>query len=67
MTKELMRYIPKEYKDQVSDIYEGEREWNEITKRWNTTIVVEWTDEEVNEYQNKSYMRMKLKEFGRYC
>ena len=65
MTKELMRYIPKEYKEQVSDIYEGEREWNEITQRWNTPIVVEWTDGEENIYQNKSYMKFKLKEIGR--
>ena len=61
----LMRYIPKEYKNEVADIYEGEREYNDVTKKWNTKIVVEWKDEEINTYQNASYMRFKLTEIGR--
>ena len=52
----LMRYIPKIYKDEVKNIYKGEKVWNEITKRWNTVIVVEWEDGETNEFQNASYM-----------
>lgn len=28
-------------------------------------IVVEWKDGAINEYQNASYMRAKLQEFGR--
>ena len=65
MTNKLMRYIPKEYKSQVADIYEAEKEWNEYTQRWNTLITVEWTDGEKNTYQNASYMRAKLIEVGR--
>ena len=65
MDKELMRYIPKEYKAQVENIYKAEREWNEYTQRWNQTITVEWTDGETNTYQNAGYMKNLLKEFGR--
>lgn len=65
MMNKLMRYIPKEYKNEVADIYEAEREWNEVTKRWNTKIRVEWADGEVNTYQNASYMKAKLTEVGR--
>ena len=60
-----MRYIPKIYKDEVKNIYKGEKVWNEITKRWNTVIVVEWEDGETNEFQNASYMFNVLKYFGR--
>lgn len=63
--KELMRYIPRSYKNEVEDIYKGEKVWNEITKRWNTMIVVEWKDGEINEYQNATYMFNVLKYFGR--
>ena len=62
---ELMRYIPKEYKNEVADIYKGEKEWNEYTQRWNTLIVVEWKDGETSTYQNAGYMKNLLKEFGR--
>lgn len=65
MTEKLMRYIPKEYKNQVEDIQLGEIEWNDFTKRWNQLIVVTWKDGEENTYQNASFMREKLKEFGR--
>ena len=65
MNNSLMTYIPKEYKKDVASISKGEKVWNEYTNRWNTTIVVEWKDGEVNEYQNASYMRNKLAEFGR--
>ena len=61
----LMRYIPKEYKNEVADIYEAGREWNEHTQRWNTLITVEWKDGIENTYQNASYMRAKLIEVGR--
>ncbi len=60
-----MRYIPRSYKNEVEDIYKGEKVWNEITKRWNTMIVVEWKDGEINEYQNTTYMFNVLKYFGR--
>lgn len=60
-----MRYIPRSYKNEVEDIYKGEKVWNEITKRWNTMIVVEWKDGEINEYQNATYMFNVLKYFGR--
>lgn len=65
MQNELMRYIPKIYKNEVEDIYKGEKVWNEYTNRWNTTIIVKWKDGEENEYQNASYMKEKLAEFGR--
>lgn len=61
----LMKYIPKEYKSQVSRIYKDERVWNDATKRWNTMITVEWTDGNVNTYQNATYMKNVLKDFGR--
>lgn len=63
--KELMRYIPKEYKNEVANIKKGEKVYNEYTNRWNITIIVEWKDGEINEYQNASYMKEKLEEFGR--
>lgn len=50
-----MRYIPRFYKNEVENIYKGEKVWNEITKRWNTMIVVEWKDGEINEYQNATF------------
>lgn len=61
----LMRYIPKIYKAEVESIREGNKVWNEHTKRWNTTIIVVWKDGEEDEYQNASYMRELLKDFGR--
>ena len=63
MANDLMRYIPKEYKALVTDIYEGENEWNDTTNRWNTTIIVEWENGEVSHFQNKSFMKDCLKEF----
>lgn len=63
--EQLMKYIPKIYKSEVASITKGENVWNEYTKRWNTTIVVEWKNGKINEYQNVSYMRALLTEFGR--
>lgn len=60
---DLMRYIPKEYKHLVQDIYESEREWNEYTNRWNTPVIVEWQNGESTIFQNKGFMRNALKEF----
>lgn len=62
---DLMRYIPREYKEEVESIEKGEKVWNEYTNRWNTTIIVRWKDGEINEYQNASYMKAKLVEVGR--
>jgi len=62
MANELMRYIPKEYKELVTNIYEGEKDWNDVTKKWNINIVVEWENGEVSSFQNKSYMRFALNE-----
>ena len=61
----LMRYIPKEYKNEVDNIYLGDREYNEVTKRWSNLIVVEWKDGEQSIYASAEFMRNKLKEFGR--
>lgn len=66
MENKLLRYIPKEYKNEVEDIRYGEVEWNEFTNRWNQLIVVTWKNGEEDTYQNATFMREKLKEFGRY-
>lgn len=66
MTKnDLMKYIPKEYKGEVADIRTGSKEWDEVTRHWATTVIVTWLDGEQNEYVNKTFMREKLKDFGR--
>lgn len=62
MNKELMRYIPKEFKALVVDIYEGEEEYNEITRRMQIPITVEWQNGEVSYFANKTWMRVNLKE-----
>lgn len=62
MNKELMKYIPKEYKALVVDIYEGEKEYNEYTNKWNTELVVEWVNGETSYFQNKSYAKFVLKD-----
>lgn len=63
--KKLMKYIPKQYKNEVENIQYGEKEFNEDTHRWNQLIVVTWKDGEETIFQNVSFMREKLKEFGR--
>lgn len=63
--KKLMRYIPKAYKNQVSKIRRLDREWNDVTGKWNYPIQVEWKDGEENTYQNSTYMQFKLSEIGR--
>ena len=65
MANDLMRYIPKEFKADVKDIRTGSKEWDEVTRHWATTVIVTWLDGEQNEYANKTFMREKLKEFGR--
>ena len=60
--QELLRFIPKEYKPFVTDIYEGKREYNEITKRWNVQLVVEWENGETSEFANKTFARECIKE-----
>jgi len=60
--KKLLAYIPKEFKPYVADIYEGEKEWNETTKRWNTELVVEWENGGVSYFASKTYARECLKE-----
>lgn len=62
MKESLMRYIPKEYKALVENIYEGEKEWNEVSKRWNVSIVVEWINGEISYFANKTFMKEVLKE-----
>lgn len=62
MKNELMRYIPREYKALVDDIYEGEKEWNDVTNKWNVTVIVEWQNGEVSSFQNKSFMKFSLNE-----
>lgn len=62
MNKNLMRYVPKEYKKLVTNISEGETEYNEITGRTAKTVIVEWENGETSIFQNASYMRQHLKE-----
>ncbi len=61
----LMKYIPKEYKNQVKAIYRSEKVWNTYTKRWNTMITVELEDGDIATYQNAMYMKEMLNAFGR--
>lgn len=66
MDKKLMKYIPKEYKAEVEDIYWGEKDFDDVVmERWYTPLVVEWKDGEVSRYASGAYARFKLKEFGR--
>ena len=64
----LMEYIPRLYRPYVTNIYRGEKEWNDVTQRWNQPVIVEWTvdgETEEEEFQNAAYMKELLKEFGR--
>lgn len=63
--KDLMRYIPKDFKKDVQDIRTGSKEWDEVTRHWGTTVIVTWSDGNQNEFANKTFMREHLKEFGR--
>ena len=63
----LIEYIPKHYRPYVTNIYRGEKEWNDITQRWNQPVIVEWTvEDEVEEetFANAAHMKSLLKEFG---
>lgn len=62
MEKDLMKYIPKEYRTLVENIHEGKKEFNDITRKWNVNIVVEWINGEVSIFQNKTWMKKVLKE-----
>ena len=61
--KELLKYIPKEFKDLVVDIYESDKEFNEFTGRWCTPLVVKWANGETSTFQNKSFAFSCLREF----
>ena len=63
MEKSLMKYIPKEFKSLVENIYEGDKQWNDTTKRWNVNVVVEWINGETSCFANKTFMKEVLKEF----
>lgn len=66
--RSLMRYIPKQYRNDVARLEKGERVYNEHTKKWNTMIIVEWCCDDVierHEYQNATYMKNMLEDFGR--
>lgn len=64
MNKNLLKYIPKEYKNLVTYIGEAnEKEYNEITKKWDVNIIVEWENGETSYFQNKSFMKNVLNEF----
>lgn len=59
----LMKYIPREYKKLVVDIYEGEKEWDEIRHLWLVPVTVEWENFTITKFANKEHMRACLKEF----
>jgi hypothetical protein len=63
MNKKLMQYVPKEYKNLVTNISEGEPEYNEITGGTAKPVIVEWENGETSTFQNKGHMRAVLKEF----
>jgi len=63
MDKNLMKYIPKEYKNLVINISEGKQEYNEITGGTAKQVIVEWENGEISTFQNKSHMKAVLKEF----
>jgi len=64
MNKDLMKYIPKEYKALVEDITAAEEKtYNEITKKWDYEIIVTWQNGETSYFQNKSHMKNVLKDF----
>jgi len=64
MTKALMKYIPKEYKSLVTDIYAGtDKEYDDTTNTWSYPLYVEWENGERSIFQNKSFAYNCLKEF----
>lgn len=63
MDKKLMKHIPKEYKKLVTNIYLGEKIYDEDDHRWNTELVVEWENGEKSWFQNKTFAWHCLKEF----
>lgn len=64
MNKELLRYIPKEFKDLVVDIYlSTEKEFDETTNKWSFPLYVEWQNGETSIFQNKTFAKNCLKEF----
>lgn len=66
MNNNLMRYIPKEYKQEVENIEKCRgMVYNENTGKWNTMICVTWKDGRKNSYQNATYMWHVLRDFGR--
>ena len=58
----LMQLVPREYKNLVVDIYEGDKEWDDETHRWYQVVVVEWVNGETSRFA-KDKMRINLKEF----
>ena len=50
MNKNLMKYVPKEYKKLVVNIYEDGTEYNDDTQRENKLITVEWANGETATY-----------------
>ncbi len=60
--KELMKYIPKDYKPYVVNIFEGKKDFNPITGRIATLLCVEWENGVVSEFANKNWARTCIKE-----
>lgn len=59
----LMKFIPKDFKPYVVDIYKGEVEYDEDTKREYRPIEVDWENGEHSSFKGLDYMRNVLKEF----
>lgn len=55
-------YIPKEYRELIDNVYNGTKQWNEITKRWNVPVVVEWKNGEESYFGNAAHMKHQLRE-----
>ena len=60
---ELMKCIPKDFKPYVVNIWLGEQQWNEVTKRWNKPLFVEWNNGNISEFANKNYARNCLNDY----
>ena len=53
MDRNLLAYVPKEYRKYVADIYRtGEKEWNEITNRWNYPVTILWQPPEGEQFES---------------
>lgn len=63
MNKKLMKYIPKEYKKLVNNIYEGKQYFDEDDHKWRKDMIVEWENGTKSYFQKRTIAADILKEF----